>query len=262
MTGAIAFTIAVIELPAFLGLLDYGRLFPANRVEPFLGRHDRHDSELLRLHPPYLHEVGTTQGDLIVSTNTHVSWAPWYDYDVRYDAHGFRNQADRHGAEVAVIGDSFVEGVQVPFHDLMTTVLERHLGTSVKANLGQIGYVTAREELTIPKRFAAPLRPSTCVWCIFEGNDLADLRNPDRHGPTCTVRHSLGERSFVKNALLATIRLAGLDRSRYDDFMARSGIVPRPGGSNRRMFFFYPGHPVSDDDRQALKDLGGILDRA
>lgn len=260
MTGAIAVTLLLVEFPAVVGLVDYGSLFPANRVEPFLGRRDRVDADLLRLHPPHLRESGRTQGDLVVSTNTRVGWAPWYRYDVRYDARGFRNATDLDRAEIAVVGDSFVEGVQAPYESLMTTVLGRRLGVPV-ANLGQIKY-GPREELAVLKRFALPLRPRVCVWAFFEGNDLADLRAYDRArqgGPAPPERRSIGDRSFVQNALLAAIRVAGLDRSRYREFYRRSGLVRVPGGEDVRLFFHYPSAPLTSEDEESLARLAEIL---
>lgn len=263
MTGAIGLTFALIEAPAAAGLVNYGRLFPANRIEPLLIHRSRPDPELGHIHPPHSRQSGTTQGDLVVSTNTRVARAPWYRYDVRYDARGFRNEADLDRADIAVIGDSFIEGVQVPAGGLMTAVLARHRGTVV-ANLGQITY-GPREELAVLRRFAVPLRPKVCVWTFFEGNDLVDLRRYDRWKSGAIPPASpptFGDRSFTRNALLAAIRLAGLDRSRYDEFLKRSGLFRKPEGEEVRLFFHYPSLPLTDEDHASLDAFARILGEA
>jgi len=47
-------------------------------------------------------------------------------YELRYDRYGFRNDTDLVKADIAVIGDSYVESPYAPAEALVTTVLSRH----------------------------------------------------------------------------------------------------------------------------------------
>jgi hypothetical protein len=263
MTAAIGLTLAGIELPAIVGMVDYGRLFPSNQIRPLHSRSNIPDPDLLHRHPAYFHDAGWTKGDLIVSTFTRVSSAPAYHYDVRYDRNGFRNATDLNQAEIAVVGDSFTEGGMVAHDRLMTTVLGRLRGCNV-ANLGQSEY-GPRQELVVLERYAAPLKPRVCVWAFFEGNDLNDIARYDllkAQWPPRPEPRSVADRSLTWNALTAVIRVAGLDRSRYADLLKRSGIVQTPAGVEERLYFLYPGLPLSSRDRGALGKLEQIFKSA
>jgi hypothetical protein len=112
---------------------------------------------------------------------------PQYPIDVRGDRHGFRNAADVHIADVAVLGDSFIEADETPHERTVTTVLGHLLDRPV-ANLGRIAY-GPQQELGVLKRYAIPLRPRVIVWTFYEGNDL--LVTGARDGPaTSPVRTS------------------------------------------------------------------------
>ena len=263
MTGALALVLAGLELPAALGVVDYAALFPPPLADPIAVGLDRPDPELLHVHRPYLRASGSTQGDLVVLTFTPVPSAPRYRFDARYDRHGFRNPADLDRADVAVVGDSFVEGVLVADDDLMTTALGRALGCTA-ANLGQSKY-GPQQELAVLRRFAVPLRPRVCVWAFFEGNDLLEIPLYDRIVARRGLppdRRGLADRSFTRNALTAAIRVLGLDRSLYAEFLRRSGVVRLPGGEEARLFFRYPGRPPTAADRAALEEFATILGAA
>ncbi|HEY2157762.1 MAG TPA: hypothetical protein VGH33_19185, partial [Isosphaeraceae bacterium] len=75
-------------------------------------------------------------------------------------------------------------------------------------------------------------------------------------------RRSIGDRSFIKNALLACIRIAGLDRTRYDEFMKKSGVVHASDGQEARLFFHYPGVPLTAEDAETLDRFAVILREA
>ena len=57
---------------------------------------------------------------------------------LRYDQNGFRNDQDLSSAEIAVLGDSYVESPMFPSSVLATTRLAEATHTSV-ANFGQSG---------------------------------------------------------------------------------------------------------------------------
>jgi hypothetical protein len=91
-----------------------------------------------------------------------------------YDAHGFRNPAGRHQADVALVGDSYVEGAYNDDADVVARRLEARLGRPV-ASLAVAGFGTM-QELVVVDRIAPRFAPKVVVWFFFEGNDLYDDR--------------------------------------------------------------------------------------
>jgi hypothetical protein len=81
---------------------------------------------------------------------------------------------------IAVLGDSFVEAIHVPYEDSVCAVLTRELarrcpgGARVEVlNFGVSGYSTAQELLTLREevwRYA----PDVVVLAVFTGNDISD----------------------------------------------------------------------------------------
>lgn len=90
----------------------------------------------------------------------------------QYDRDGYRNPANLSRADVALVGDSFVEGWFVRDEETTARLLESQLRLPV-ANLGVAGYGTARE-LRVLRKESARLKPAVIVWFFFEGNDFYD----------------------------------------------------------------------------------------
>jgi hypothetical protein len=97
----------------------------------------------------------------------------WVTYEA--DEYGFNNPLGSHREgeiEVAVVGDSFVQGWCVPFEQtLVGRMRELHggvLGVGVEGSgpLVQLG---------VEVEYLAPLRPRVVVWVFYEGNDLRDF---------------------------------------------------------------------------------------
>lgn len=81
-------------------------------------------------------------------------------------------------ARVLMLGDSFVEGVQVPLESTLTRRLERALdgtgGRRVEVwNCGVAGYSTGQELLYLTE-VAARFHPDLVVLCFLSGNDVTD----------------------------------------------------------------------------------------
>jgi hypothetical protein len=92
-----------------------------------------------------------------------------------YDSLGFRNPPGRPpAAEVALIGDSYIEGAYNDDAEVVARRLEARLGRPV-ANLGVAGYGTL-QQLIVLDRLAPHFAPKVVVWFFFEGNDLYDDR--------------------------------------------------------------------------------------
>ena len=91
------------------------------------------------------------------------------------DARGFRNSKTMDHADIALIGDSYVEGYYVSDEETAAARLGELSGRPV-VNLGVSGYGTL-QEMEVFKKFALPLGPRFVAWFFFEGNDLDDDQN-------------------------------------------------------------------------------------
>jgi hypothetical protein len=190
------------EATAVIGGIDYRVVFGVPIQRALWQRpHRAFDPELGWVYKPYARFSGVTQGGvakLLCLSN------PPYPYSVRLDRHGFRNAEDLDTADVAVIGDSFIEAAETPSDRIMTSVLSR-LTKSTVANLGRGGY-SPQQELIVLQRYALPLRPKVVVWTFYEGNDLLDLEYHDAMMSALArgelrVSPSAYERSFILGAL-------------------------------------------------------------
>jgi hypothetical protein len=167
--------------------------------------------------------------------------------DFTTDGRGYRNPADLEKADVALIGDSFVEGYRVSDEQTAARVLQARLGRPV-ANLGVAGY-GPMQELVVLKQDAARLKPAVVVWFFFEGNDLYDDANfeallldqaPGGRGPAGpkeqSAQQSWPRRSFTLNALGLLRPWAGSlvpSRARWPYY----GYLPRPDGAEEKVYF-------------------------
>lgn len=206
-TGSAVMLIALLELPAALGLLDYRQIIVPRQdalfeIRPWLHPQNRLDPELLHVHQAHSHFSGTSMGDLVAWYGIPTDHR--YPVDVRYDQYGFRNPTDLEKATVALIGDSFVESPMTAQDRLLSSELQRLLRAPV-ANFGQAGYGPP-QELVVLRRYALPLQPRVVLWLFFEGNDLEDfnrylrIRNDwDQHEKTL---ESFASRSFTRSMLL------------------------------------------------------------
>ena len=213
LTTVVAACASAGEVPALWFGYDYREPLGTWSDESWFQRSialNRPDAELIHLHRPRSAWTGTVRGNLshlgIQDPQTHA-------VDVRYDRNGFRNATELHAADLAVIGDSFVEAALVPARQTLTGLLETRTGKAV-ANLGQAGY-GPQQELIVLRRFALPLRPKTVIWCLFEGNDLRDvtLYEEARSADPMTRRGSFAERSILRNVVLALSRAMNPERT-------------------------------------------------
>jgi hypothetical protein len=163
--------LALVELPALFGRLDYSQLLSAALGEwrgpstAFVS-----DPELVYHRPPHELWSGQPRSDMATVFNLPIR-APRRQVFTT-DARGFRNRRELARAEVALVGDSYVEGAYVSDDETSAVALENLIGKRV-ANLGQSGYGTL-QELQVVEKVALPLRPRLMAWFFFEGNDLYD----------------------------------------------------------------------------------------
>ncbi|HWQ18497.1 MAG TPA: SGNH/GDSL hydrolase family protein, partial [Methanotrichaceae archaeon] len=108
---------------------------------------------------------------------------------VKMNSEGFRDQErtieKSPGAfRIAVIGDSFVESLQVNYEDLFTHLLESKLNSSIDRysrvevmNFGVMGYGTGQELLNF-REHVAKYSPDMVVLLFYPENDVYDNRVP------------------------------------------------------------------------------------
>ena len=177
-----------------------------------------------------------------------------------YDRYGFRNRTDLRSADIALVGDSYIEASLIPDSQLVSSTLAR-LQQGTVANLGQ-GEYGPQQELAVLERYALPLRPHTVVWFFFEGNDLSGIRAYD--ASVASARAGLSgdvparERSFLVNAALAVNRVFP---PCPPDYVAsnRSGVMKDTLGRRVQMYFGYKAAPLSEEDLQSLTQMQSIF---
>jgi hypothetical protein len=171
---AVALAWLGLELPAALNLVNWGVLLDRLIAPQFVNYQYRTafvlDPELGYRRPPHAHWSGLAATDL--ETDWLVRPKSFRHLTFTYDGRGYRNPAEVERADVALLGDSFVDGWYVTDQETAARVLEAELGKPV-ANLGVAGYGTM-QELVVLKREAPRLRPAVVVWFFFEGNDFYD----------------------------------------------------------------------------------------
>lgn len=227
MSISLGVALVVVEVPAWLKLIDYRKSFLISGSLPWQQPGYLPDPELLAKPAPHhsvqlLFDRGNIGQTLCLPTREA---AP---FELRYDQHGFRNDQDYMSADIAVIGDSYVESQMTPGPMLATTLLEG-LTQKTVANLGQSGY-GPQQELAVLRRYALPLHPRSVVWVFFEGNDLLDAEEyVDKVSFLKSNWNSLDtawDRSFTRNALSwLTGVIQGCVPSRTVEFRTARGIV-------------------------------------
>ncbi len=207
-TGSILLVVALVEVPAALGWVDYRSVF-ATPTPTWRRPGYRADPELIYVREGNRQARWNCVGSEIYSLRGTPP-AKTYRCDLQLDSDGFRNPPGVNPADVAVIGDSLIEGVHVDASELITAHLARLTGRTV-ANLGRSGY-GPEQELGVLRRYALARKARTCVWAFYEGNDLQDLHEYESQRKEIRWilqggrSDSLYGRGFVRNALAFSIR--------------------------------------------------------
>lgn len=89
-----------------------------------------------------------------------------------YDQWGYRNAAAVQETDIALIGDSYIEGAYVSDDQTVASRLQARLGRPV-SSLGVAGY-GSQQELIVLNKDVPRYKPKVVVWFFFEGNDLYD----------------------------------------------------------------------------------------
>jgi len=259
--GSVIFCLALLEAPVLLFDFNYQRLFRAsldNTAMHLSSGVNKPDPILIHIHWPYSSFSGEVSGNLV---QLGIPTTVRYRANVRYDRNGFRNNRDYEKADIAVIGDSFVEAAIVAREKAMVALLESRLGVPT-VNLGQIAY-GLRQELEVLKRFALPLSPKLVLWVLFGGNDLRDVRYYEQQ--LSRVNEPTPPVPFVQKLLLRNVLVAGrnlIDNAMRVSFQCppkekalnHSGTFRRSDGVTERVYFGQTADPWTRHDWQVAVD--------
>ncbi len=202
-TFSVGLALVMLEFPVWLKLVNYREIFVIS--DGYDWEHPGYvpDRELLfKPKPNQTINVQVRRGNI----GEVLCLPPHHEepFDLTYDKNGFRNEKDLARADIAVIGDSYIESQMMPGAQLVTTRLAE-LTKQTVANFGQSGY-GPQQELVVLKRYAIPLHPKTVVWVFYEGNDLLDARDymnrREALNATWGRVDSFWYRSFAKNSLI------------------------------------------------------------
>ena len=255
--GAIVFAVGLIELGVAVSGVDFRRVLGL-RVPPWQDTRNVLDEKLIHIRRPHYQERGKmTGGDVAFWYNT--PGVTTFDYDLRYDHNGFRNEEDYEQADYVVIGDSFVEAGGVRAGDMFTARMAEMMGVTV-ANLGQ-SYYGPQQELHVLDRFGVPLKPRVCVWVFFEANDLSDTHRYQgfiENWSWVERKHSSWpRRTFVGNTFSWLSKC--LEPEVPPDGRDRLGYLPTNNGE-KKMWFGYKGGPFTPDMKREVEGLQATLE--
>lgn len=254
MTISLGAALLLAELPVWFKLIDYRKTFSISSDLPWELPGYLPDPELLaKPEPHYSAKIQFNRGNIGRALCLPPRQAE--PFESRYDKNGFRNDQDLTSAEIAVIGDSYVESPMIPRSLLATTRLTEIQPKTV-ANLGQSGY-GPQQELAVLKRYALPLHPKIVVWMFYEGNDLVDAEdyaNKISHlNSSWNSMDGVWNRSLTKNSLLWLMRSIH-DCVPKPSVEANHGTVLDDEGKEHRLYFLDHSSMVS----LTAKELNGL----
>ena len=111
--------------------------------------------------------------------STQVVSSPWVYNTVTYNKYGFRGpdwtfSKDNRETRIAILGDSYIEGREVAFDDLVTSVLEKRIGPGAQVmNFGMSGTGQA-EQIPLYRNLVRKFRPDIVIHCVTLSNDFED----------------------------------------------------------------------------------------
>ncbi|MEO8256767.1 MAG: hypothetical protein ABI868_05400 [Acidobacteriota bacterium] len=253
----------VFEAAAAAGLIDFHtiRTLLAGDIDE-RSIAFRNDHELSFRRPAHAHTSGRPRSNMAEMFNLPIR-SP-YVQTFSTDGRGFRNAVDLTSADVALIGDSYIEGAYVSDEETAAVRLQERLGRPV-VNLGVSGYGSLQEAKVLEK-YAVPLHPKLVAWFFFEGNDFDDdqaFENsmayergvpPPVDAPAAPAQKWRGfvDRSFTNNAFMQL--------RNWLDFLIPNGIDSfgwfhdRDGALHRMYFYdFYATRTLEEYEVQRFE---------
>jgi hypothetical protein len=173
MTLALLVGLLALEAAAAASLIDYQRVREAltgsqGPEVPFID-----DKDLLFRRAPDARWTGRPRTDMAAYFNLPFRSPRPLTFST--DHRGFRNAETLERADIALLGDSYVEGITVSDTETAAAQLHSLTGAPV-VDLGVSGFGTL-QELTVLRQIAVPMHPKLVAWFFFEGNDLDDDEN-------------------------------------------------------------------------------------
>jgi hypothetical protein len=230
----------------------------------------RFDEDLISVHRPYARDQGSAIGGAFSALyKIPASDISRYEWDLKYDRNGFRNDCDWARAEMVVLGSSYVEGTNIADSALITNLLARRLGGAVE-NLGHNAY-GPQQELIALKRYGLPLHPRTVIWTYTDFVELQQelfYRGSTQYGSG--LWSGFVDRSFTRdayhklNSYIKSVVAQGQQALLPNDnqVVRRSGVVRDAEGKQRRIYFLHAAEPLSREELSAFKRTMAIVGAA
>ncbi len=170
--------------------------------------------------------------------------------------HGFRGSADHESPEVIVLGDSFVEALQIPDGLTAAELLEDRIGRPI-INAGVSGYATTHALQAWRERLA-PLKPRLLVLFVYLGNDIS--------GNACALSQTLPPCGRLEDGKVRFLPKSSLVAS-GDPTAGGPEASVSSGGDKFRVFLrahlalYALAHDLRVMLRGAVAELDGHVDR-
>ena len=252
-TFTIVVVLIIVELPALAGMIDYNhilRLVTGEWSGP--ATHFETDPDLSFRRPRRKFWSGRPRSDMAAAWNLPIRSETEQRFTT--DSQGYRNLREITAADIALIGDSYIEGAYVSDDETCAVALERLTGRPV-VNLGVSGYGSL-QQLKVLERHALPLGPRLIAWFFFEGNDLYDDQEYEnailyRYDGAESASAGLeldwsnfGEVSFVANSFRLFRRMC---HPLVPNSVATFGWFRDERGQQHRLYFYGYGSMRFDD---------------
>ncbi len=111
--------------------------------------------------------------------STQVVSSPWVYNTVTYNKYGFRGpnwELRKNAGEtrIAILGDSYIEGREVAFDELVTSVLEKRISSDVLVmNFGISGTAQA-DQIPLYRNLVRKFKPDVVIHCVTVSNDFEE----------------------------------------------------------------------------------------
>jgi hypothetical protein len=198
-----------------------------------------------------------------------------FDVQIQINSHGFRDMEHSYEKALGIkrlvlLGDSYLEALQVPFERSITYLLEENLrNREVRAetiNLGVSGFGTAREYLML-RDYGLRYKPDL-VLLFFVGNDLLNnsvrlegkpyLPYPLLNGDRVLSRDKSGEPSFtsIVDSRSRLSFITGFLKDRSAGFRLLRMTIDQAPDINEILYRFGLISTISDREGNAGNDFG------
>lgn len=176
ITGTTAIAILIAVLEAFPGLLA---VMPLEQIKYYaLKKNYLPDSKLVLVYRDPVSWgkwVYVGKGDLFSSK--YGSDTPPIPFAYSYDVDGFRYNSAGPPWQIILVGDSYLEDGETDL-DTFSEHLKEVTGMATR-NLGRAFY-GPYQYVEVLKRYARLVRGQYVLFCFFDGNDIADIREYQR----------------------------------------------------------------------------------